>query len=619
MKKMIFKKTVLVMVLTITCLACSKSFLEEKNPNSVSTESFWLTVGDLEIGLTAVYNALKNGNVLRTLDEYNRSDMTYPGWGRPSTTNEYYFQTFNNSANGPRDKWAALYTGIFRANQVIAATENLRGTFGNVETEEYALEILAQARALRGLFYFYLHSGFNKGAVPIIDFVPANETEFYQSISPANKVQEFYIADLEFALENLPTREEYENNELGRISKGAAAALLGKSYLYDGDYTTAATYFKSVIEDFNYRLTPSIRSNFTTFDEFNEESILEIGYSLNYGAELGAWEEAQTSSPLNFNIAPAGGPGGYRNIYPALWLNLLYRADAPDTQDPRNTVTRPKLKANGLPELDINGDIVMDVDVPRKFSLRTSYSIALPDDVDTPLYGLTSAQGAQYNNGEHSYWRKYTNWDITTSEKLISKTTPRSGVNIRLIRLADVYLMYAECLIKGGTDNGGVDEAMKYINRVRRRSAVRLIGSSSSSEFPSSDHDGETYSATTLMDHLMYVERPLELSAEGNAIRFLDLRRWGITKQRFEELSTKRYVASGYPFERIPDLGDEFGEAGTKWDALVEEYDGSNGTPFTKWDNEHAEAASNYNENVHGYWPIPAKEEEANPNLYDTP
>ena len=161
MKKMIFKKSVLVMVLAITCFACSKSFLEETNPNNVSTENFWLTVGDLDNGLTAVYNAFKNGNVLRTLDEYNRSDMTYPGWGRPSTTNEYYLQIFNNSSDGANSKWAALYTGIFRANQVIAATENLMGTFNNVETEQYAVEILAQARALRGLFYFYLHSGFS--------------------------------------------------------------------------------------------------------------------------------------------------------------------------------------------------------------------------------------------------------------------------------------------------------------------------------------------------------------------------------------------------------------------------------------------------------------------------
>jgi len=619
MKKMIFKRMAVLTVMVITCFACSKSFLEETDPNNISTESFWKTTGDLDTGLIAVYNAFKNPGVLSTVNEYNRSDMTFPGFGRPNTSNEDYLQTFNNSSDAPNSKWAALYRGVFRANQVIAASDNLMGTFGNAESEEFALIVLAQARALRGLFYFYLHSGFNKGAVPILDFVPETEEDFYQPISSEDKVQAFYIADLEFALEHLPTQEEYEDNELGRISKGAVAALLGKSYLYDGDYDTAATYFKSVIEDYNYRLTPSIGSNFTTLDEFNEESILEIAYSLKFNSELNAFAEDQTSSILNFRFAPAGTPGGFRSLYPATWLAVLYKNEPLDMSDPINTVTRPKLKANGLPELDDDGDVVMDVDVPRVYSVRTSASIALPDDVDSSMYLLSSAQGAQYNNGEHSYWKKYTNWDIAVSERAISNTTPRSGVNIRLIRLADVYLMYAECLIKGGTDNGGVKEALTYINRVRRRSAVRLLGSSALSEFSSNDHDENIYSAKQIMDHLMYVERPLELSAEGNAIRVLDLRRWGITKQRFEDISQREYASGNYPFEKVPDTGDEFGETGTKWDGLIFEYDGTNGTPFAKWSNEHAEAASNYSLESQGYWPIPNSEEDANPKLYSTP
>lgn len=613
MKKMIYKKPVFVMLMALLCLSCNDNFLEETNPNNLSTESFWKTIGDLDTGLISVYNTFKNPNVLTTVDEYNRSDMTFPGFGRPNTSNEQYLQTFNNASGAANGKWATLYTGIFRANQVIAATENLMGTFGTAEAEEYAVKIMAQARAFRGLFYFYLHSGFNKGAVPIFDFVPQNEEEFYQSIQSEDKVQEFYLADLMFAYENLPTREEYESNELGRITKGAAAALLGKSYLYDGDYATAATYFKSVIDDFNYRLTPDIGSNFTTRDEFNEESILEIAYSLNYNGELPAFAEAQTSSILNFRFAPAGVPGGYRSLYPATWLATLYKNDPLDMSDPRNTVTRPKLLDSGLPELDVNGNVVMEEDVPRKYSLRTSASIALPDDLDTQLYLKTSAQGAQYNNGEHSYWRKYTNWDIAESERIISKTTPRSGVNIRVIRLADVYLMYAECLIQGGTDDGNVFEAINYVNKVRKRSGVRLIGFSSFSDFPASDHDENFYTAKDLMDHLMYVERPLELSAEGNAIRTLDLRRWGITKQRFQDISTRRYISENFKF------ADDEGESKTKWDGLIFNYDGTNGTPFSKWDNEHSEAAANFNLENHGYWPIPNSEIDSNPKLFDTP
>lgn len=610
------------MVLTITCFACSKSFLEETNPNSISTESFWNTIGDLDTGLFSVYNAFKNPSVMSVVDEYNRSDMTFPGWGRPNTSNVYFLQTFNNSSGAPNNKWSALYTGIFRANQVIIATEKLMGTFGNAETELYAKEILAQARGFRGLFYFYLYTGFNKGSVPIFDFIPENEEDFYQPVSTAEAVQAFYLADLEFAQENLPTRAEYADNELGRITKGAATALLGKSYLYDGDYTMAAQYFKSVIEDYDYALTPDIGSNFTTRDEFNVESILEVAYSLNFNAELNAYDQAQTSSILNFSFSPVG---GFRSLYPATWLNALYRSEPLDMNDPVNTVERPKLRDNGIREVDENGEYIMET-VPRSFSLRTSASIALPDDYDSSYYGLTLPQATPFNNAEHSYWRKYTNWDITDNEKNISATNSRSGVNVRVIRLADVYLMYAECLIKGGTDDSGVSEALKYINKVRRRSAVRLLGLASESEYPINEHDELTYTATTLMDHLMYVERPLELSAEGNAIRTLDLRRWGITKQRFEDLAQRHYYTAHLKFET------EDGKSLTRWQSILADdpvkleemgpqvtlpatYD----VPVSKWDNERGPAASNYIEELHAYWPIPNSEETANPKLYSTP
>lgn len=605
MKKTIFKKTVLAtLVLAITCFACSESFLEEANPTLLSSDSYWKTIDDLNGGLIAVYSSFKDGNVLRTGDEYNRSDMTFPGWGRPNTSNVYWLQTFNNSAGAPNSKWQALYKGIFRANQVISATESLMGSFGSTEAEEQATQILAQARTFRGLFYFYLHSGFNNGAVPIFDFVPQSEEEFYKPISSEDAVQAFYLADLEFGMTNLPV--SYPDNQAGRLTAGAAAALLGKSYLYDNDYAMAAQYFKAVIEDYGYTLTPDIGSNFTTRDEFNEESILEIAYSLGFKAEISPYSSEQVSSGLNFAFSPRG---GWRSLYPACWLNMEYRNEVLDTKDPRNTVTRIKRQANGLPVLDANGDPEMDIDVPRVFSLRTSASIALPDDLDTQYYGLTSAQGTAYNNSETSYWRKYTNWDITDNEKSISASTPRSGVNVRVIRLADIYLMYAEALIAGGTSEAGLDEALVYVNKVRKRSGVRLLGISGTGEFPLNDHDDVSYTAQTLMEHLMYVERPLELSAEGNAIRSIDLRRWGVTKQRFQELSELRYYSDHYKFET------EDGKTGTRWGSLLKN-DGAQDAneKFT----EFVQAAANYSEALHGYWPIPNSEETANPKLYDS-
>ncbi|SNR31596.1 Starch-binding associating with outer membrane [Lutibacter agarilyticus] len=594
MKKIMNSKFAIILIIALSFIACSKEFLEEVNPNQISTDSFWKTVDDLNAGQNAVYNAFKDGNIMRVSDEYNRTDLTYPGWGRPNTSNVYWLQTFNDASDAPNAKWQALYKGIFRANQVIEACDKLMGTFATEQEEDSALIILAQAKFFRGLFYFYLYNGFNQGSVPILDFVPTSEANFYQPVSAPEDVKNFYLTDLEFAKENLPT--EWTNpSDLGRVTVGAATAVIGKSYLYEGDYATAKTYFKSVIDDFGYVLAPNIGSNFTTMDELNSESILEINYSLTYNAELNPYAGEQTSSTNNFAFSPVG---GWRSCYPSCWLIMEYKNETLDYSDPINTVT----EEDGTERF-------------RDYSLRASYSIALVDDRDLPYYGLTTAQATAFNNKETAYYRKYTNWDIAENEKDISQAVPRSGVNVRVIRLADVLLMYAECLIEGGANDSGVDEALDAINQVRRRSAVRLLGLTGTGQYPANDHDDIVYTAQSLMEHLMYVERPLELAAEGNSIRGIDMRRWGITKQRFEELSTREYFANDYPFITVD------GKESTRWGSSLENYfDGAldyKGNPAVVQPDfkEFLQSSQNYIESEHAYWPIPNSEVVANPNL----
>ncbi|PWJ57992.1 putative outer membrane starch-binding protein [Dyadobacter jejuensis] len=582
MKKSIIKY-IAIGVLTLGQVGC-QGFLEEVNPNEMSTDSFWKNLDDADAGLITVYNAFKNNNVLAIGDENNRSDMTYPGWGRPNTANEYYLQNFNNGSNTPNNKWDALNKGIFRANQVIAAVDGLLPTYSDAASIERATIIKAQAHFFRGLFYSYLHSSFNEGNVPIYDFVPQDESEFYQPIQPAQKVKEFFRQDLEYALANLPYKWT-ANKDLGRVTAGAAAAVLGQSYLYENDYAKAADYFKDVIENpnYGYALAPSIGDNFTSKNEFNRESILEISYTLAFKSEINPGAEEQVSSNLNFMVSPVG---GYRSVYPSCWLIMAYKKEEMDLNDERNYVIDATTGTRRL----------------RSYSLRTSYSIALPDDLDTPYYQLTTAQATAFNNGETSYFRKYSNWDIVKNEKDI-QPTQRSAVNVRVIRLADIYLMYAECLIKGGSDEAGVAQAIKYINKVRHRSALKLIGLAAGSEFPAATHDGITYNATKLMDHLMYIERPLELSLEGHATRVIDMRRWGITKQRFADLATKVYYGEHFPFK------DVAGKDVTRWASVLTEGKKATYKEMT----DYTQAAQNFVESAHSYWPLPNSELITNP------
>ncbi len=606
MKNIVIKSIIAAVgvVVTIGMTSCEDKFLTEVNPNEISTGSYWLTIADLEGGLVGVYNAFKNESIYKVVPETNRSDMDWPGWGRPNTGNEFFLQTFTSSSNDINQKWAALYEGIFKANQVIEAYERINGTFASDEAQERADQINAEARFFRGLFHFYLHNSFNNGKVIIYDFVPKTVGDFYQSISSADKVEEFYRADLEFALENLPPKW-IENIHIGRVTAGAAEAVLGKSYLYAGDYTTAAAYFKNVIEnpEYGYSLVPDIGMNFHSSSEFNAESILEVSYSIQFKSEVSKWDKENTANNLPQTLAPAGYIGGFRNIYPACWLIMEYKEEKMDLNDASNYAIARDWDGSPLQAKDGTDSVRL-----RLYSKRTVKSIALPDDRDELYYLAYPSQKGQFNNGETSYWKKFTNSDVADTERTFT-ADGRGGSNFRLIRLADVYLMYAECLIKGGTDNAGVDEAMRFINAVRKRSALELIGPNGSGDYPSATHDNVTYDAASLMDHLMYVERPLELSLEGHAIRFLDLRRWGIIKERFEELAVGLYTNQDFPYVDLD------GKPQTKWGSVLVRVATAAEAHARYVD--RAQPANNFNPEIHSYYPIPNSEETGNPNLYN--
>ncbi|WP_068473035.1 RagB/SusD family nutrient uptake outer membrane protein [Saccharicrinis aurantiacus] len=591
-------KFIVASLIVITISSC-EDFLTQVNPNEITTDSYWTKLTDTNSGLTAVYNAFRDMDVMGTKYEIPRSDASYPGYGRPNTTNVYYLQMFNASSDGSNKKWEKLYIGIFRANQVIFGLEGIKE---NMVSEEELLDWqyqMGQARFFRGMFYHYLHSSYNNGSVILYDFLPETEADFNQPVTSAEDIKAFLREDLTYALENLPdTWTDYagpgegvsegtpvNNSNLGRVTAGAAAALLGKSYLFEGDYTTAAMYFKAIIDSGLYRLMDNINDNFTANNEFNQESILEIGYDLSLKVDEGGSSNQGTTNTYANMFSNVG---GYRSLYPANWLILAYRNDTPDPVDSRNHV--------GVDDL---GDPIV-----RKFSLRTSYSIVLIDDEDCePYYGneIIADIGA-FKNGESAYWKKLTNWETVTSEDDIFD---KSGINYRVIRYADILLMYAECLIEGGKNEGGVQGALNYINQVRHRAALILLGGSANGAYASSTYDELVYTAESLMEHLMHKERPMELSGEGYSIRQLDLRRWGITKTRFEELASKDYYLAQY--EWINGEGESKKKRGIMTEGVDEDY----GTDLS----EFTQAAINYREDAHAYWPIPVSETTANSKI----
>ncbi|MGY6648367.1 RagB/SusD family nutrient uptake outer membrane protein [Wenyingzhuangia sp. IMCC45574] len=608
--KTIYKKIIAVLTIASFAASCSDDFLVENNPNDLSTDSFWLNLQHFESGLNAVYNEFSNASNVSLVENTIRTDLAWGnGFQRPNTTNAYYLQSFTDAEQMVNRKWATNYTTIFRANQLIANAPNIEEGLDQDGKEELNL-MVAQARFIRGYMYFLLHTMYNKGAVPIKDVIPVNTEDFNTPISSSEKVREYYLEDLEFAKENLPN--SWDDNNTGRVTAGAAVALMGQSALYAGEYETASEYFKDVIDNYGYSLTDDIGSNFTTRDEFNEESILEVAYSLDFKTNLGPWDGrdvANTSYVKQF-----AGSGGWRGLIPANWLIIEYKNEALDSLDQRNWVDRVaddgSLGGDGNFDTDDNGKNIL-----RSYSLRTSQSVALVDDLDTEYYGEpTAGHAINFNVNMTAYWRKHTNWDLgLASENEVSPGKVRSGVNERLIRLAEIYLQYAECQI----ELGNVDEALLYINKLRRRSGVVMLGSPV--EFLDFTYDNVVYDANSLKDHLRFKEYPLELAAEGDGNRNIDLHRWGVKSERFKTLSEIEYSAAHQEVSFENENDASIITRVMRWSSVLYKVDPSNPAPAnvhnTNFD-EFKIAADNYNDD-RAYLPIPSEEILTNPNIFD--
>ncbi len=557
--------------------SCSE-YLEEANPNEISSDSYWTNLEQSGNNLTSVYGAMLNHNVVAIAEESWGSDLGVEN-GRADAF-PWYRKIFDPNLSTISNRWNAMYRVIWRANQVI---DGLNGMSSSLKADPQWTEQMAQARFFRGLMHFYLHSKFNEGNVIIHDKVAGNVNELYKSLSPASEVLAFFRQDLEYAYTNLPAKFP----EKTRVTAGLAATILGTSYLYEEDYDTAITYFNDVINnsDYGYELMQDVSTMWTNEGEFNSESIFEINYSVGLELEGSQWDESSFSNRLARITGPSGGKLGATGwLHAPAWLIYEYTNEPLDSQDPRNYVP------------DGNGGIRL-----RSVSLRAAQSIAIVNDLESTYYGETVAQAYQFPGVIKGIYKKHTNHSVTISENIVGGTSWKSGRSVVVNRLADVYLMYAECLIQ----KGNITEALSYINDVRKRWGLQLLGPSDGSAH---DFDEINYDANTLMNHLMYKERPLELALEGFSIRSNDLRRWGISKARYQELGAELYYKVDFDYE-LPN-----GDTATASGALLQKGASPDPDVFEEI-LQFRDAAQFFIEGKDDYLPIPSSETLNNPNI----
>ncbi|HYC29982.1 MAG TPA: RagB/SusD family nutrient uptake outer membrane protein, partial [Chitinophagaceae bacterium] len=246
--------------------SCKKS-LDKQNPNGPDETNFWKTANDALLGVNAMYgNQYRNGTFARwiTVVMNPRSDDGFASTGWPPLRETVDFTLLDYNFEVIHNIWAHHYRGIYRANQVIAYVPDIQ------MDETLKKRYIAEAKFHRAFWYFYL--------VTLWGNVPLVLTPSQPSDRPAQATEEQTWAqiekDLQEAIPDLPL--SYSGPDVGRITRGAAYAMLGKAYMQQRKWQQAVDAFQWLVEGDGknlYDLVPNYRDNFLHTTEFNKESV----------------------------------------------------------------------------------------------------------------------------------------------------------------------------------------------------------------------------------------------------------------------------------------------------------------------------------------------------------
>ncbi|MCF8716239.1 RagB/SusD family nutrient uptake outer membrane protein [Joostella atrarenae] len=476
MKKNIIKASLYLFVATIAVIVygCRKDdILDQENPNAITPDSFWNTEEDATKGIIGAYSPFTHiwyySRFEIFLSDYR--DDVVNAFGTSERTAAGSFNGISTS-NGAFWVWSAMYQGVTRANEVIANVPNIDM---NATTRD---NIVGEAYFIRAYNYFHLLNNWKN--VPLIT-VPISDIENPKNLEQANPADVWaqIESDLKEAQNLLP--DSWPAEFKGRVTAGTAIGLLGKVYLYEGKYMESKTEFMKIM-DGRYELMANYADNFTEAAENNKESLFEIQLvadgSQGWGGDAPGAGKGAAFHP---DLAPKGftGQDGMRIND---WVLDLF-----------------------LDERTVNGEID-----PR------TYTTLFFNSEETTTYEGEELKSTTYGNrtyqeaypGENTVWgNKWLDIEYGEYTGAQDEGWHQSGNNLRLLRYADVLLMFAEAEFKL---NGSTQAALDAINEVRNRV------------------DMPAFTSITMQD--IEDERIKELSLERS--RYFDLLRWDKVKER---------------------------------------------------------------------------------------
>jgi len=456
MKKNILKYTIALAGM-LSLGSCAEDFLDQTNSYQIAQDNFFSSDDAVAQEIYPLYSYvwyMFNDKFSYGMGDGRANNITaqYSNYIYPYTN-----FTETGVSVGLTDAWRSFYVIVAQSNNAINNIQNF-STSGVSETAK--TQGVAEARFMRGVAYWYIASLW--GCAIIYDNTQDLVNNYVVSPNRMTDAMEFAIRDMEYAAVNLPAASP----AAGRVNKYAAYAMLSRFYLsmaglvtgdgrYDG--TNIQTNFISgtrnsyylnaaknaaakVIEEGPYKLAATYAELFApaTFNN-NSESIFQLQWQA--GAGNGIAQSMTRFLAWSTQVNQGNSWGGSTYCSYDLW---------------------EEFKEYNDPTL---GTVVDDA--IRRHNCVASYGEVYPElstDPEKPyIYGESESAGSQGANV-----KKYV---VGTNAMNGISVNNNSGVNTYMMRLAEVYLNYAEAVLgNNATTNDAT--ALQYFNALRQRAGV---------------------------------------------------------------------------------------------------------------------------------------------------
>lgn len=484
MKKLIYSLAVLAGIsLTTSC----NDFLTEDVRGSENLETYFSTPEEVETYVGGCYYQIaKGGGWWQIYNTWLISDMTTDDLWDGNTSQDDGYQDVthfmpNGYTNGIlQNFWGARYQGITTCNLGLERIPNV-----NMD-ENLKKRRLAEVRFLRAFFYFDLVRNF--GGVPIM--TQYANTGAGVERSSQEECYKFIEDELKLAIPDLPERTQLAAADLGRATKGAALGILGKAQLYQAKWAEAKATLKEIIDSGEYRLLANFGDVWSINHNNSEESLFEVQQA--YGGDT-----YSLGGSLTVVTGCRNGVGdGWSWGQPTSDLENAFIA-AGDTERLKWTIIKTMCT-------EIAGENQFSKFVQNNSNVCGIGDAKYKEYMST--FGWTSTdyyRGYIIDPAQHKSARIIRKYFVPLEDRPEIYNIDKIPLNHRVLRYADVLLMYAEACAETG-DNS---QAQWALNMVRNRVNLPDV----------------TSTGTELRDAIR-AERRLELAHEQ--CRLYDLRRW---------------------------------------------------------------------------------------------